>query len=53
MIYILVIPVLVSLVLFTTLAIIEEYLLPRLKPTSKFRNWWRNHIIGTSEKYED
>jgi hypothetical protein len=53
MIYILFIPTFIGLVLFTTMVIIEEYLIPKLKPTSKFKSWWRKHIKTPSEEFGD
>lgn len=48
MIYLLIIPTVIGLILFTTMAIVEDYLIPKLKPTSNFRKWWRSNIIGAS-----
>jgi hypothetical protein len=39
--------------LFTLLALIEEYIIPKTKPSSKFRKWWRNNIIGSLDEYQD
>lgn len=44
---------LISFIFFITIAIVEGYLIPKLKPTSKFTKWWRNNIIGTLEEYGD
>jgi hypothetical protein len=40
-----------SSILFFSIVIGTEYLIiPRLNPSSKFRVWWRNNIIGYYEE---
>lgn len=35
-----------SIVLIFTLLSTESFIVPKLKSTSKFKMWWRRHIIG-------
>lgn len=37
---------LTSIVLLVSIIGTESLLIPRLNPSSKFRIWWRRHIIG-------
>jgi hypothetical protein len=53
MIYILFIPALLGAVLFALIAITEEYIIPKLSTDSRFKKWWRNHIIGNYTGPED
>jgi hypothetical protein len=53
MVNILIIPAISGILLFLTIALIEDYIIPKLSTDSKFRKWWRRHIIGTSEEYGD
>jgi hypothetical protein len=43
----------ISGIVFFLMSLIEDYIIPKLSTDSKFRKWWRNHIIGTSEEYGD
>ena len=53
MINLLIVPAISGIVLFTLMSLIEEYIIPKLSTDSKFRKWWRSHIIGTEEEYGD
>ena len=45
--------VIVGMSLLITVALIEDKLMPRLKDTSKFKKWWRAHVVGENFGYED
>lgn len=45
----LIIILLVSWGLIVALVLIEEFVYTKLKESSKFRKWWRAHIIGDQE----
>lgn len=53
MINLFIVPAISGAILFVVMSLIEEYVIPKLSTDSKFRKWWRNHIIGTSEEYGD
>lgn len=45
----LVLVVISGLSLFLVVALIEDKLMPILKEDSKFKKWWRSHIIAEYE----
>ena len=53
MAYLLVITAVSGILLFVTIALVEDYIITKLSTESKFRKWWRNHIIGNEEEYGD
>ena len=36
-----------------TVALIEDKLIPRLNDDSKFKKWWRDHVVGENFGQED
>jgi hypothetical protein len=53
MIKLFIIPVISGITLFLLMSLIEEYIIPKLSTDSKFRKWWRKHIIGALDEYVD
>lgn len=43
----------ISGIVFYLMSLIEESVIPKLSTDSKFRKWWRSHIIGTEEEFGD
>ena len=42
-----------GLISLLTVGFIEDRIMPRLNDSSKFKKWWRNHVVSENFGQED